>query len=152
MVDSALKRLTLQELARTRLAMRLLALLTAAQAPLSAGDLGHALAMLDRLDVDGEMVKISREEVPDAGAIEECCTGLIAIDLGSGTVRVARVCMAYLSLSVFSTGPCPDSVERPFAASLKSTIPWITHHRSGAVMRCCLRETMPMLFEMSIIC
>ncbi len=79
------------------------------------------------------MVKISREEVPDAGAIKECCTGFIAIDLGSGlvtiargdisqqmrkkwndlfgpeeTVRVARVRMAYLSLSVFSTGPCPD--------------------------------------------
>ena len=133
MVGSALKRLTLQEQARTRLAMRPLALLTAAQAPLSAGDLGHALEMLDRLDVDGEMVKISREEVLDAGAIKECCTGLIAVDLGSGlvtiargdisqqmrkkwndlfgpeeTVRVARVRMAYLSLSVFSTGPCPD--------------------------------------------
>jgi hypothetical protein len=90
MVDSALKRLTLQEQARTQLTMRSLALLTAAQAPLSAGDLGHALAMLDRLDVDGEMVKISREEVPDAGAIEECCTGLIAIDLGSGLVTIAR--------------------------------------------------------------
>ncbi len=46
--------------------------------------------MLDRLDVDGEMVKFSREEVPDAGAIKECCTGLIAIDLGSGLVTIAR--------------------------------------------------------------
>ncbi len=90
MADSALERLTLQELARTRLAMRPLALLTAAHAPLSAGDLGHALAMLDMLDVDGEMVKFSREEVPDAGAIKECCTGFIAIDLGSGLVTIAR--------------------------------------------------------------
>jgi len=55
------------------------------------GGLGHTLAMLDRPDVDGEMVKISREEVPDAGAIEECCTGLIAINLGSGLVTIARV-------------------------------------------------------------
>lgn len=90
MIDRALERLTLQKQARTRLAMRPLALLTAAQAPLSAGDLGHALVMLDRLDVDGEMVKIGTEEVPDAGAIEECCTGLIAIDLGSGLVTIAR--------------------------------------------------------------
>ncbi len=112
-VDSALKRLTLQEQARSQLAMRPLALLTAAQAPLSAGDLGHALAILDVLDVGGEMVKVSREEGPDAEAIEDDISQQMRKQWNDlfgpeETVRVARVCMAYLSLSVFSTGPCPD--------------------------------------------
>ncbi len=122
----------LQDTARTQLAMRTLTLLTAAQAPLTAEALCHAMGVALILDYHPEPMELIADEIPDPASVVECCMGLVAIDPVTRIItlaqydighnmrmrwndvftrcpddaRLAKWCMAYLSLGAFSSGPC----------------------------------------------
>ena len=129
-LDSNLKMIALQGKDRAELAKRALALLTVAQAPLTAEAMCHALGLAHILDYDKRPSKLIAEEIPDLESVIECCMGLIRIipatrivtiaqyDIlqemrerwasifeGEHTARLARTCVAYLTLDEFSRGP-----------------------------------------------
>ena len=121
----------LQDQARTNLAIQALALLTTAEAPLTADAVCHALAIAQILDNGVEPSELDHDEIPNSLAVVECCMGLITIDpttrdltlahadiaqhirkqwheiFGDAQMsKIARICIAYLSLTAFSIGPC----------------------------------------------
>lgn len=125
----------LQAIARTHLAMRTLALLTAAQEPLTAEALCHAMGIALVLDSCAEPLELIEDEIPNPASVVECCMGLVAVDPVTSIVtlahydieqhmrmrwndvftrcpedvRLARWCMAYISLATFSSGPCYEA-------------------------------------------
>lgn len=134
-VGNALYMLGLQDIARTQLAKRTLAFLAAARAPLTAEALCHALGIAFVLDSHADPSELIEEEITNPAAVFECCMGLVAIDPVSRivtlaqydieqhlrtrwndvfpryaeTARLAKCCMAYISLAAFSTGPCCEA-------------------------------------------
>lgn len=126
----------LQDIARTQLAMRAMALLTAAQAPLTAEALCHAMGIALVLDLRTEPLELIEDEIPNPASVVECCMGLVAIDpvtriitlahydIGQQmrmrwndvfihcpeNMRLAKWCMAYVSLAAFSDGPCYEAI------------------------------------------
>ena len=121
----------LQDSNRAKLANQALALLTAAQAPLTADAMCHALGLGNVLE--RKPANLSIEEIPNPESIIECCMGLIKMEPTTKvvtlahydvlqemreqwvqlfgrehTARLARTCIAYLSLSEFSKGPCHE--------------------------------------------
>ena len=130
-VESALMLIRLQDKARALLAIRALALLTVTKSPLTAETLCHVMGMSLVLDHSKEVADLIEDDIPDPTAIVDCCMGLIAVDSVTSTVtlapydigqymrqnwdkifkdaltkaKVARWCVAYLSLDVFSNGP-----------------------------------------------
>lgn len=131
-VNSALRMIRLQDENRVELADRTLAMLTAVQVPLTAGAMCHALGLAHVLDKK-KPSKLSKEEIPDPKSIIECCMGLIKMEPTTNivtlahydilqemrkqwvqlfapkhTASLARTCIAYLSLSEFSAGPCHE--------------------------------------------
>ena len=120
----------LQGKARSQIAIRTLALLTIAVAPVTAGAVCHALGVAYVLDFDKASQELSEDEIPNSSSIIECCMGLIVTDPVTDIVtvshhdiaqhmrencnvffpgekaRLARTSMAYLSLVAFSSGPC----------------------------------------------
>lgn len=134
-VGNALYTLGLQDIARTQLATRTLAFLAAAQGPLTAEALCHAIGIVFVLDSHAEPSELLEDEIPNPAAVFECCMGLVAIDPVSRIVtlahhdieqhlrtrwndvfpryadnaRLAKCCMAYISLAAFSTGPCCEA-------------------------------------------
>ena len=120
----------LQDENRAELAKRALALLTAAQAPLTPDAMCHASGLARVLNYNKRPSKLILEEIPDPVSVIECCIGLIKVDPRTelvtlahydisqemreqwGTVfgeentkRLARICIAYLKLDEFSNGP-----------------------------------------------
>ena len=129
-LDDNLKMIKVQNKDRAELAKRALALLTAAQAPLTAEAMCHALGLAHILDHDKRPPKLIAEEIPNLESVIECCMGLIKVipstrivtiaqyDIqqemherwanifeGEHTARLARTCVAYLTLDEFSRGP-----------------------------------------------
>lgn len=121
----------MQDENRAELANRALALLTAAQAPLTAEAMCHALGLANILDYEENPSGLSLDEVPNPESITECCMGLIKIEpttkivtiahydilqemrqqwvkffAPQHTKRLAKTCIAYLSLAEFARGPC----------------------------------------------
>lgn len=132
-VKSALKMIKMQDENRAELANRALALLTAAQAPLTAEAMCHALGLAHILDYEKNPAELSLDEVPNPESITECCMGLIKIEpttkivtlahydilqemrqqwvkffAPEHTTRLAKTCIAYLSLAEFARGPCHE--------------------------------------------
>ena len=130
-VNNALRMVKLQDENRAELAHRALALLTAAQAPLTAEALCHALGLAQVLSYKKRPSKLLLEEIPNPESIIECCMGLIKMESTTRVVtlahydilqemrarwteifgsdqmaRLAETCIAYLSLADFSRGPC----------------------------------------------
>ena len=130
-VDSALRMIKQQEKNRANLANWALALLTTAQAPLTAEAMCHALGLGHILDYEQRPSELSAEFIPDSELIVECCVGLIKIEPMTRIMalahydilqemqkdwanlfppdyqaKLAKVCIAYLSLDEFSKGPC----------------------------------------------
>ena len=123
----------LQDEHRANLANQALALLTAARAPLTANAMCHALGLANVLDDNRRPSKLNEEDIPNPESIIECCMGLIKIEPTTTVVtlahydilqelrrewvkfftpehkvRLAKTCIAYLSLGVFSKGPCHE--------------------------------------------
>ena len=132
-VKITMKMMKLQDRNRAKLAYRALALLTAARAPLTAGAMCHVLGLAHVLDDEKNPLKLNLEDIPNPESIVECSMGLIKIEPTTETVtlahydilqemrqrwddlfalehtaRLARTCIAYLSLSEFSKGPCHE--------------------------------------------
>lgn len=132
-VKSALKMIEVQDENRAELAKRALALLTAAQMPLTAEAMCHALGLAHILDHKEHPSELDFDEIPNAESIIECCMGLIKIEPTTNivilahydilqemrrqwvrffapeyTIRLARTCIAYLSLAEFARGPCHE--------------------------------------------
>ena len=129
-VNSTLKMIKVQDEHRAKLANQALALLTAVQAPLTAEAMCHALGLANALDDQERPPKLDAEDIPNAESIIECCMGLIKIEpttkvvtlaqydilpelrqewasffAPEHTARLAKTCIAYLSLEDFSKGP-----------------------------------------------
>ena len=123
----------LQDENRAGLAQRALALLTAAQAPLTAEALCHALGLAHVLSYKKRPSKLDLEEIPNPESIIECCMGLIQMEPTTRAItlahydilqemqkrwveifgpdqmaRLAETCMGYLLLADFSGGPCHE--------------------------------------------
>ena len=123
----------LQDENRAELAHRALALLTAAQAPLTAEAMCHALGLANVLGYKKRPLRLILEDIPNPESVIECCMGLIKIEpttrvvtlahydilqemrerwaeiFGSDqTARLAETCIAYLLLDDFSRGPCHE--------------------------------------------
>ena len=132
-VRSALKMIELQDKSRAELAKQALALLTAAQSPLTSGAMCHALGLAKVLDRKKRPLKLNIDKIPNSESIIECCMGIIKMDPTTKFVTLAhydmllemrehrvqlfapeptewlaRTCIAYLSLSDFSKGPCHE--------------------------------------------
>ena len=130
-VKGALDMINMQDPNRTRLATRTLALLTAAKAPMTARALSHAMGISHVLDPKRRLSELSEDEIPNPASIIECCMGLVAIDPVTKVVMLAHfdiaqymqthwkelfswkeqlllanTTLSYLSLQVFSPGPC----------------------------------------------
>lgn len=124
----------LQDEKRAELAIRALALLTAAQAPLTAEAMCHFLGLAHILDYKERPSELILEEIPNPESITDCCMGLIKVEPTTKIVmlahydilqemrkqwdeyfakehsaRLAITCIAYLSLAEVSKGPCHDS-------------------------------------------
>ena len=118
---------------RAELAHRALALLTAAQAPLTAEAMCHALGLANNLGYKKRPSRLILEDIPNAESVIECCMGLIKIEtttrvvtlahydilqemrerwaetFGSDqTARLVETCITYLLLDDFSGGPCHE--------------------------------------------
>lgn len=123
----------MQDENRAELANRALALLTTAQVPLTAEALCHALGLAHILDYEKNPSQLNLDEVPNPESIIECCMGLIKIEpttkivtiahydilqemrqqwvklfAPQHTTRLAKTCIAYLSLAEFARGPCHE--------------------------------------------
>ena len=132
-VDSAFEMIKLQDKARTQLAIQTIALLATARTPVTAGAICHAMGISHVVASNEEPSELSNDEIPNPSSIVECCMGLIAIDPDTTIVRLAhydiaqhirnhwgdlfgqkevlelwKICMAYLSLAAFSSGPCHE--------------------------------------------
>ena len=152
-VDSALRMIKLQDKNRAELANRALALLTAAQVPLTAEAMCHALGLAHILDYEKRLSELHLEEIPNPESIIECCMGLIKMDPMTSvvtlahydilqemrgnrveffssdyTARLAKTCIAYLSLAAFSDGPC--HAENTFRKHLEEHpfLEYASHH------------------------
>ncbi len=168
-VHIALKMIKLQDKKRAELAISALALLTAAQKPLTAEAMCHALGLGHFLDCDPENrpSKLNLEEIPNPESIIDCCMGLIKMDptikvvmlahydilqemrkewaqlFSPGhTARLAKTCIAYLSLDMFSGGPCHDMAaletrieEHPFLDYASHY--WDYHARAALLLGTC---------------
>ena len=124
----------LQDENRAELAHRALALLTEAQAPLTAEALCHALGLARVLSYKKRPLKLDLEEIPNPESIIECCMGLIQVEPTTRVVtlahydllqemrkrwveifgpdqmaRLAKTCIGYLLLADFSGGPCHET-------------------------------------------
>ena len=123
----------LQDENRAELAHRALALLTAAQAPLTTEAICHALGLANVLGSEKRPSRLILEDIPNPESVIECCMGLIKIEpttrvvtlahydilqemrerwaeiFGSDqTARLAETCIAYILLDDFSGGPCHE--------------------------------------------
>lgn len=135
-VNNALDMIKVQDPNRAKLANWALALLTAAQAPLTEAAMCHALGLahvLDNKKNGRKPSKLDIESIPNPESIVECCIGLIKSEPTTKVVtlahfdilqemrkrwdqlfasehapRLARTCIEYLSLPEFSKGPCHD--------------------------------------------
>lgn len=132
-VNITLKMIKLQDEHRANLANQALALLTAAQAPLTADAMCHVLGLANVLDDKERPPKLDAEDIPNAESVIECSMGLIKIEPTTTVVtlahfdilqelkqewikffspehkvRLAKTCIAYLSLGDFSGGPCHE--------------------------------------------
>lgn len=133
-VKNAIHLIGLQEHSRANLALRTLALLTNSKAALTADALCDALGLAHILESDRYPDQLSRDEIPNIASIYESCKGLITVVEPTRIVTLAhhdiakfmrenwenvfpkglqaataRIYMVYLSLKVFSTGPCADA-------------------------------------------
>ncbi|KAL9034271.1 MAG: hypothetical protein Q9214_007117, partial [Letrouitia sp. 1 TL-2023] len=120
----------LQNQARSQIAFRTLALLTSNLEPLTEQQLCHALAISHILD-DKDRLELSEDEIPEMKSIIESCMGFIRVnpvtkivtichfDIANymkcnwdvlfardRNIRLIKICLTYLSLSVFSSGQC----------------------------------------------
>ncbi len=79
-VQDVLHTIKLQCEARATLARRLLALLTAAEEPMTAEAICHALGMSYVLEIEKFPLQLDNDLIPDVGVLVKCCKGLITID------------------------------------------------------------------------
>ena len=131
-VKNVLDMIGLQNAARSKLAIRTLAFLAAAQAPLTAQELCHAMGIASLCDIERDPVELSRDNVPASASVVECCLGLVSLDPVTKVISLAHYdieqhlqrqwtslfagylgkgdltnwCIAYISLNAFSNGPC----------------------------------------------
>lgn len=102
-----------------------------AEALSHAMGIAHVLDLNRRLDTSRRLSKLSQDEIPNPASIIKCCMGLVAIDPVTKVVTLAHfdiaqymqthweelfsweekrmlanITLAYLSLDVFSSGPC----------------------------------------------
>ena len=173
-VDIALKIIKLQDDKRAELAISALALLTAAQKPLTAEAMCHALGLAPVLDCDpkNRPSKLNLEEIPNPESKIDCCMGLVKMDptikvvtlahydilqemqkewaelfSPRHTAKLAKTCIAYLSLDIFSGGPCHDLSaletrieEHPFLDYASHY--WGYHVRAALLLETCEAEIM----------
>lgn len=131
-----MKRIMSQTLAARELAKQVLSWLTFTKRPLTTLELRYALA------VEVGQCKLDEENLPQIENMVSVCAGLVAIDQQREKIRLAhyttqhyfkgeanqwfpdadfdmmRICVAYLSFSVFQCGPCQTN--EAFANRLRS--------------------------------
>ena len=104
---------------------------TTAIVPMTAGAMSHAIGIAHVLFPEDRLLSLHEDEISNAESIAECCMGLLAVDPVTRVVTLAHfdiaqymqthwdelfswkeklmlanITLAYLSLNVFSTGPC----------------------------------------------
>ncbi|KAG8530531.1 uncharacterized protein KY384_005034 [Bacidia gigantensis] len=131
-VESAFSMVQLQRQHRAWPAMKTIALLAKTRAPLTADAICHAVGLDLLLDIGKNPKRLSVDELPHSAPLIECCAPFVGIDpdtqivtfahfdvaqhiqhhyeryFAEERVSLARICLAYLSLNVFSGGPCSD--------------------------------------------
>jgi ankyrin repeat protein len=124
--DDAMERIQHQLPDQEDLAMQALAWITHAKAPLTTGELRHALA------IESGQTELDEENLSEIEDIVSACVGLVTIDVKSDVIRLVHYttqdyfernrsrwfstaeeditghCMTYLSFTTFDSGPCKD--------------------------------------------
>ena len=89
-VQSVLHAISLQSEARAKLARRISALLTAAEEPMTAEAMCHALSMSYDLETQQPPHELDKDLIPDVEVLVKCCEGLISIDPVTRLVTLAQ--------------------------------------------------------------
>ena len=93
-VQNVLYTINLQGEAQAKLGRRILALLTAAQEPMTTEAMCHALGMSYVLDTQQFPRELEKDLIPEVGVLVKCCEGLITIDPVTRLVTLAQDDMA----------------------------------------------------------
>ncbi|KAF4119675.1 Ankyrin repeat [Geosmithia morbida] len=146
------------------IAKQVLSWISCAKRPLTASELVHALAVEIGED------ELDEENLPDLEDVVSVCAGLVAVDRMSDTVRlvhytaqeyfertwrqwfpeapeyISRVCIACLSFSSFSTGPCTTAAEFQSRLSENTLYDYAARHW-GHHAQASLSETDELMLE-----